>query len=122
LGALVFVGAHEGASPQKPLELPALQQRIRTLFEERARSRADRDEFERRHMAIGRFVVLPATPNRTRKGRTRKGNVAHAKIEDEYAPLIEVLQQSDEYPGVVSLEDSILPGEPRPLDDGAAAD
>jgi hypothetical protein len=117
LGALVFVGAHEGASPQKPLELPALQQRIRTLFEERARSRADRDEFERRHMAIGRFVLLPATPN-----RTRKGNVAHAKIEDEYAPLIEVLQQSDEYPGVVSLEDSILPGEPRPLDDGAAAD
>lgn len=31
-------------------------------------------------------------------------------IEDEYAPLIDALQQSDERPGVVSLESSILPG------------
>jgi acyl-coenzyme A synthetase/AMP-(fatty) acid ligase len=105
LGALVFVAAQAGASPRVPLQLPSLQQRIRTFFEERARSRADRDEFERRHMAVGRFVLLPATPF-----RTRKGNVAHARIEDEYAPLIDALQQSDERPGVVSLESSILPG------------
>ena len=61
-------------------------------------------------MAIGRFVLLPAAPI-----RTRKGNVAHAKIDDEYAPLIEGLQQSDERPGVISLEGSILP------EDGAYA-
>jgi hypothetical protein len=110
LGALVFVGAQEGASPRVPLELPSLQQRIRAFFEARARSRADRDEFERRHMAIGRFVLLPATPV-----RTRKGNVAHARIEDEYAPLIDALQQSEERPGVISLEGPNLP------EDGASA-
>ena len=109
LGALVFVGTHEGASPQAPLELPALQQRIRTFFEERARSRVDRDEFERRHMAIGRFALLPAAPI-----RTRKGNVAHAKIEDEYAVLIDALQQLDERPGIVSLESATLLGSASP--------
>jgi acyl-coenzyme A synthetase/AMP-(fatty) acid ligase len=110
LGALVFVGARQGASSQVPLKLPALQQRIRAFFEERARSRADRDEFERRHMAIGRFLLLPATPI-----RTRKGNIAHAKIEGEYAPLIDALRQSDERPGVISLEDSVPP------EDGASS-
>ena len=99
VGALVFMGARDALLSGEPLALRSLQGRIQRHFAERlAKARTDRDEFELRHMAVARFLLLAATP-----ARTRKGNIAHARIEKEHASVIEALRADVVGPGVTTV-------------------
>jgi acetylornithine/succinyldiaminopimelate/putrescine aminotransferase/predicted amino acid dehydrogenase/acyl-coenzyme A synthetase/AMP-(fatty) acid ligase len=99
LAAIVFLGPKVGVEGvvTAPAELAALQ----GFFEARLeRLRGKLEEFEMRHLGVGRFAAVAGDPP-----RTRKGNLKRAEIEARFAALIERLTgRYTKSPGIVHLD------------------